>query len=298
MPNRIIKESICTSDSIQQLNWLQEVLFYRLIVNCDDYGRMDARPAILKGRLFPLKSGLTESQIEEALNSLSMAGIVLFYSYDGKPYLQLVNWAKHQKIRNKKSKYPSPEEADGRAALEDYQNGTEKPDIRLPLKTVESNCTQLKSIENNCDQLQSIVSNCARNPIQSESNPNPNPIQTREGARGGREKTNQPENFTGTSPAEKEVWFTQFWEAYPKHVNKPAAWKAFQTACTGKYVLMDMLKAIDQQKNSAQWKDSKGKYIPYPANWLSDRRWEDAILPETGGIPVSYEYGVEGVDHL
>ena len=66
MPNRILKESICTSDTIDQLSWFEEVFFYRLIVNCDDYGRMDARPAILKARLFPLKS-VTEKQVEASL---------------------------------------------------------------------------------------------------------------------------------------------------------------------------------------------------------------------------------------
>ena len=55
MPNRIIKESVCTSDSVDGLSWFEEVFFYRLIVNCDDYGRFDARPAVLKSRLFPLK---------------------------------------------------------------------------------------------------------------------------------------------------------------------------------------------------------------------------------------------------
>ena len=48
MPNRIIKESICTSDTIDQLSPEEEIFFYRLIVNCDDYGRMDARPQILR----------------------------------------------------------------------------------------------------------------------------------------------------------------------------------------------------------------------------------------------------------
>ncbi len=136
MPNRIIKESICTSETIDKLTWLEEVFFYRLIVNCDDYGRMDARPAILKARLFPLKD-ITLKQIGEILDKLSTVGIVTVYEYDGRPYLQLVSWGKHQQIRNKKSKYPSPDEA--------------------------------------CKQLISIDINYPRNPIQSESNPNPNP---------------------------------------------------------------------------------------------------------------------------
>lgn len=48
MPNRIIKESICVSDSIDSLSWFEEVLFYRLIVVCDDYGRFDGRIPIIK----------------------------------------------------------------------------------------------------------------------------------------------------------------------------------------------------------------------------------------------------------
>lgn len=46
MPNRIIKESICTSDTLSRLSDFQENFFYRLIVSVDDYGRLDARPAI------------------------------------------------------------------------------------------------------------------------------------------------------------------------------------------------------------------------------------------------------------
>ncbi len=79
MPNRILKESICASDTIDALAWLEEVTFYRLIVNCDDYGRFDARPAILKAKLFPLKT-VTEKTLIEAIDKLSSVGIV------SKPY--------------------------------------------------------------------------------------------------------------------------------------------------------------------------------------------------------------------
>ena len=68
MPNRIIKESIRTSDSINDLSWFEECLFYRLIVSCDDYGRFDGRPAIIKGSCFPLKDGVTTNNIEKALS--------------------------------------------------------------------------------------------------------------------------------------------------------------------------------------------------------------------------------------
>ena len=110
MPNRIIKESIRTSDSINQLSWFEECLFYRLIVSCDDYGRFDGRPAIIKGSCFPLKDGVTTKNINNALSRLASAGLVKRYVVDGKPYLSLSTWEQHQSIRAKKSKYPGPDE--------------------------------------------------------------------------------------------------------------------------------------------------------------------------------------------
>ena len=108
MPNRIIKESICTSDTINSLSWFEEAFFYRLVVNCDDYGRLDARPAILKSKLFPLKERISIKDIESALGKLADAGCVRLYECDSKPYLYLPTWEVHQRIRNHKSKYPEP----------------------------------------------------------------------------------------------------------------------------------------------------------------------------------------------
>ncbi|QNM06590.1 hypothetical protein [Qiania dongpingensis] len=109
MPNRIIKESIRTSDSINDLTWFEEVLFYRLIVSCDDYGRFDGRIAIIKGTCFPLKD-MRNSEIEKALHRLSALGMVTLYEVDRKPFLQLTAWERHQQIRAHKSKYPKPDD--------------------------------------------------------------------------------------------------------------------------------------------------------------------------------------------
>ena len=35
MPNRILKDSICTSETIEGLTDAEEVFFYRLLVQCD-----------------------------------------------------------------------------------------------------------------------------------------------------------------------------------------------------------------------------------------------------------------------
>lgn len=146
MPNRIIKESICTNEQIDQLSPFEETFFYRLIVNADDYGRMDGRPSILRARLFPLKS-LRDDQIEKALCTLSTVELVRRYNVHGKPFVSLTGWERNQSIRAKKSKYPSPEEAD--------------------------DCNAARTSEITCMQMHADV------PV-IQSNPNPNPNQNPE----------------------------------------------------------------------------------------------------------------------
>lgn len=108
MPNRIIKESICVSESINRLSWFQEVLFYRLMVNCDDYGRFDGRVAVIRNRLFPLKDGLAGVTVSKGLEALKQAGLIIPYEDSGRPYLYIPSWNEHQTIRAKKGKYPVP----------------------------------------------------------------------------------------------------------------------------------------------------------------------------------------------
>lgn len=139
MPNRIIKESVCTSETIDKMSWFEECFFHRLWTACDDYGRMDARPAILKSKLFPLKERLSLKDIQNALQKMVDIGCVITYERDGKPYLCLPSWEVHQQVRAKRSKYPAPDAA--------------------------------------CNHMISDDCICPRNPIQSESESNTCPEQ-------------------------------------------------------------------------------------------------------------------------
>ena len=38
-----------------------------------------------------------------------------------------------------------------------------------------------------------------------------------------------------------------------------------------------MMDAISAQKRSRQWTENNGQYIPNPATWLNQRRWEDEL---------------------
>lgn len=152
MPNRILKESICTSDSIDHLSIEAERLFYRLIVNCDDYGLLDARLPIIKSKCFPLKSSdITDDQLKSWLSELEAQNMVFFYENSGHEYLKMSSWERHQQIRAKRPKCPLPgDENSHKIALDIIGN---QMIANVPV----------------------IQSNPIRNPIQSESNPNPVP---------------------------------------------------------------------------------------------------------------------------
>lgn len=112
MPNRIIKETICASEKIAALTDFEFRLWVGLITQADDAGRGDARPAIIKGHVFPLRDQVTVKAISAGLHALATVRLVSLYTVGGKPIYWLPGWSEHQRIRDCKPKYPAPEEAD------------------------------------------------------------------------------------------------------------------------------------------------------------------------------------------
>ena len=110
MPTRYLKAGIRDSETIDRLSSAAEVLYYRLLVTVDDFGRYDARPAMLKAACFPIKESVTQKHIETLLNDLSKHGLVSVYTVDGKPYLQMQKWDNIP--RAKESKYPTTTDKD------------------------------------------------------------------------------------------------------------------------------------------------------------------------------------------
>jgi hypothetical protein len=109
MPNRIVKESITTSATLAALSAEAERFFLRLTVVVDDYGRMDARPCILRAKCFAaMLDAVSERKVATWLGALAEAGLVRCYDVDGRPYLEVTTWEQHQRVRAKVSKCPPP----------------------------------------------------------------------------------------------------------------------------------------------------------------------------------------------
>ncbi|MBO7251324.1 MAG: hypothetical protein J6V25_01735 [Oscillospiraceae bacterium] len=112
MPNRIIKDSIRTSKSINTMTDFQFRLWAYLLTYVDDYGRGSADPELLKGFVFPRRKGVTEATIEKELQNLATIGSILLYDVDGESYLCFPKWKDHQRIQTKVSRFPAPEDGE------------------------------------------------------------------------------------------------------------------------------------------------------------------------------------------
>ena len=109
MPNRIMREGFLDAEAISRAGELAEVLFTRLILVADDYGRFDGRLTVICRRCWP-NGGPDEESVKERLVALAKHGLIVRYEVDGKPYLFLPNFK--QRSRAMKSKFPPPSPAD------------------------------------------------------------------------------------------------------------------------------------------------------------------------------------------
>lgn len=101
------------------------------------------------------------------------------------------------------------------------------------------------------------------------------------------------EEITAASPPTraKSSDFDLFWQAYPKKVGKEAARKAFSRV---KAPLESLLTAVERQKCGNQWTTENGRFIPNPATWLNQGRWEDEVAQTPLGRAAKPGYGVQG----
>ena len=76
-------------------------------------------------------------------------------------------------------------------------------------------------------------------------------------------------------PLEKEQRFKEFWEAYPKKVNKKRAMTAYNKISKKTHDII--IKDLETRVDSDQWKKDKGKYIPNPTTYLNGERWNDEV---------------------
>lgn len=248
MPNRIIKESVCDSERIASLSDFEFRLWVGLITQADDAGRGDARPAYIKGHVFPFRDRTTAKDIDAALHALAAKGCVTLYTVGGRPYFLFPSWAKHQRIRDCKPKYPGIEESDG-----------------LPQSAA------------NCGELPQSAANCGLNPIQSEykSNPNTKSKNARSAFRPPTLEEIQAYCKERNSPVDPKQFYDYFSEGCWHDANnrpvrswkqKLLTWEKYDSVPTRKKAMAPMPKQESREKSAGSLK--------------KDMDWLDEFLAE------------------
>lgn len=80
--------------------------------------------------------------------------------------------------------------------------------------------------------------------------------------------------------------FLDFWALYPKKVGKDPAKKKWDKLKVNDKLFALIKKALLEQCKSTNWTKDNGQYIPNPATWLNQKRWEDEINNGTGGTDI------------
>lgn len=72
--------------------------------------------------------------------------------------------------------------------------------------------------------------------------------------------------------------FNQFWEQYPKKKAKLAAMKAWAKLKPDEILFGEIMYGLSRARSSMEWKREGGRFIPHPATFLNEGRWEDEYL--------------------
>lgn len=95
----------------------------------------------------------------------------------------------------------------------------------------------------------------------------------------------------------QERRFAEFWKQYPKKVGKKAAQTAWKRLKPDAALFDRIIQAVCSAKTSEQWTREGGRYIPNPATWINQGRWDDELAPSgtthqpSGGQPRSQAAG-------
>jgi len=243
MPDdRFIHPCLGHSDKVNQLTDLEFRVWTQYLLSADDFGVMRFSAITVQADNDSLHAKSTRI-VQRCLERLIDIGLVVDFEHQQRKYLCQLNWHRYQKVAHPRHTiHPAPPREildrceEDTAALFFEQHPT--------LSCVENRYTPLPQGSNV--------------EVTSEA-----PLRTAKA------------NGQGHTANGLRERFAEFWKHYPKKVGKDAAWKAWLKRRPTQDLLLQMLAVLAWQKQQDDWLKDRGQFIPYPATWLNQGRWED-----------------------
>lgn len=246
MRARNIKPGFFKNEILGQADPLLSLAFQGLWCLADREGRLENRPLRIKAEVFPYRYDL---DIHRYLTELSRLDFIRVYEVDGKSYIEIINFKKHQ----------SPHHTEKDSELPENPNNSDSCVLTVG--------SPLSLRENPPDSLipDSLIQD---NTVRSEAE-----------QYGECENENQEQKTMPEEPKKKNDYpqdFNSFYSAYPKtNGSKKKAYAAWKKA-RDKPDIKSLLAIIEAQKRTDRW--MRG-VIPHPETWLNQARWETAEGP-------------------
>jgi hypothetical protein len=114
MPHRIYP-NIAISEKFNSCSLKSQLLYLELFAFVDDFGTFLGDPKDIKALIFPKNTKMNEQAITRIEAELLDAGLLMFYSINGKLYLQISDFKRYQVFGqgyNRIPKYPPLDESD------------------------------------------------------------------------------------------------------------------------------------------------------------------------------------------
>ena len=112
MANRVVRGEFNASESMAARSLMAELVFVKLLLVVDDYGRCDARPRLLLSQLFPMREEVNASDLAIWVDELASGDDppLVIYEVEGRKFIELVNYETHRgnSKRASVSRFPHP----------------------------------------------------------------------------------------------------------------------------------------------------------------------------------------------
>ncbi len=278
---RTIKPSFFTSEDSGMWSDATKVVFMGLISQASDNGIGSANPRFLVGQILPYQDQQEAlMKVHEALLEAQGAGSVVLFRRADRDFYWLRNWADHQYVQNPSKglpALPSPEEIQ---AYEDHHDAWMDAPTR---ENTPPTLTLMKPHESSGAPHEAYaLEGKGREGKGREGKDTPSTSPTSVSSTAVAVPVQPPLMLDVAPPVAS---FEDFWFACPRKVGKGAAEASF-----GKAVARGAApgQIVGQMQAMAQyWRDSRTepKYIPHPATWLNQARYEDPIPVVTSTGP-------------
>jgi len=247
---RTIKGEFWTDEKVVELSAWARLMFIGLWNMADDWGLMEWSSKRAKMLLFPAD----EVDVEALVDELETMEMVTMYENDGRKYLAVNNFHRHQRTDKRgKLRFPPPD------------SGWFE---RFP-----RNPTESRGNSGNPTEPHGIPTTPAEIPGKpprkgkGKGKGNIPPLSPKGEVR--RSRSLDPEVIELARST-----FDRFWAEWPRRDGKKPAWdKWCSKKCWTR--IEEILTAVRRQKGSKQWTKDGGDFIPLPATWLNQERWED-----------------------